>query len=193
MTFFDDLYQKLFPAKKQSPKLVHEVINRSDQYLIDYAAWFGSDRMRAQLQAIISGYEAKLLKNTSFYDVHLLHSSYANGFALSYNQDIGKKDFQFLFDYFSERIQELPYKIANSDVMISEKADFIETKEKHYLKPKINTVEPPIDQQFGNILIEHILVDDKPSYLKLVASVYSDSLYQKPLTFEDLFKHIFRL
>ena len=52
-------------------------------------------------------------------------------------------------------------------------------------------MEPPIDQRYGNISLELILYNDKPHYLKLMASVYSDRLYSEPESFSDLVELLF--
>lgn len=192
MSFFDDLYQKLFHSESASKPLVHEVIKRSLQYKRDYLNWIGSDLMNYQMSQFQEGYWLKKNKIQGGFDVHLLNTSHANGFALSYNQELSAAEFQYFFDFLAEKIKLLPYKLSNSDIQIIEKDKSVETKEKHYLKPIIASGDSPIDQQFGNILIEHILINDAPSYIKLIASFYSDRLYKPAAPFDDLITHIFK-
>lgn len=191
MAFFDQVYQKLFPSKGQKHKsLVHEIIDRSDRYTKEYEVWKNSIQRKELVKTVGNSYHMKEKGFVGSPDVHLLDSKYSNGFAISFDDTLNKKEFQFLFDWFAEKVQELGYKKSTSDLLVSDKGKHVESKEKHYLKPEIKDITP-IDQKFGNILIEYILIDGKPSYLKLVANVYSDRMYQKPEQFEKLAEYLF--
>ena len=191
MAYFEDLYQRLFTKQQKQPQLSHEVIRRSEKYTQRYLQWMQKDLLKDYLDKYQRGYHYKKLKIQSSYDVHFFSSNMANGFALSYNSDIPPIEFQFLFDYFAERVLTLNYKKANSDVMITEKGEVIETKEKHYLKPISSTSAPKVEQHYGNILIEYIRIDDRPSYIKVMASTYSDQLYAAPISFDELLEYLF--
>lgn len=191
MAYFEDLYQRLFTKQQKQPQLSHEVIRRSEKYTQHYRQWLESDQLKNYLDKYQKGYHYKKLKIQSSYDVHLFSSSMANGFALSYNSEIPPIEFQYLFDYLAERVLALKYKQANSDVMIVEKGEVIETKEKHYLKPVSESGTPKVEQHYGNILIEYIRIDDRPSYIKVMASTYSDQLYAAPLDFDELLEYLF--
>ncbi|MGB3467051.1 MAG: hypothetical protein WBA74_17350 [Cyclobacteriaceae bacterium] len=194
MTFIKDIFDKLFPQKGLGNQVVHnEVIDRSEAYIKRYRQW-QQDRSDEIYGEIATGYEEKLFENeNSKVRVHLLVSKYSNGIAISYDEDhFTKEEFSFLFDSLAERVGEFEkYRTVNSDYIIKEKGKQLETKEKYYLKPLTSKNDTIVDQQFGNILIEHILIDDKPSYIKLMANVYSDSKYSEARTFSELIKIIF--
>ncbi len=189
MTYFKDIFDNLFPQKLADNKVVlNDIIDRSEAYTERYHNWLAESAKKC-FEEIETGYQEKLLKKeNSEVNVHLLHSKYSNGIAISYDENIhSKEEFSFIFDEIADKISRLEeYKKVNSDFIIKEKKTFIETKEKHYLKPIITKNDPIADQQFGNILIEHILIDDKPNHIKLMANVYSDSLYKEPKQFENL-------
>ncbi len=191
MAYFEDLYQRLFSKQQKQPQLSHEVIKRSDKYTDGYRQWCQQDQLPDYLDKYQKGYHYKKLKIQSSYDVHLFSSSMANGFALSYNVEISPIEFQYLFDYLAERVLTLPYKQANSDVMISEKGEIIETKEKHYLKPVSGNYTSKVEQHYGNVLIEYVRIDDSPSYIKVMATTYNDQLYDEPLSFDELLDYLF--
>ncbi len=191
MSYFDDLYRKLFTKAARSSQITHEVLKRSERYEQAYQEWCEQPQLTEYLDKYQKGYHYKMLKVRSSYDVHLFQSSLANGFALSYNPDISKQDFQFLFEHFARKTHALEYKQANADTMITDKGEFIETKEKYYFKPISHSGSTKVQQHYGNILIEHILVNDKPSYIKVMASVYSDQLYAAPLEHSELVDYLF--
>lgn len=195
MTYFQNLIDKLFPQKLGDNKVVlNDVIQRSENFTQKYQQWVddSSDRVFSEIE---KSYQEKLLQQeNSDVDVHLLHSKYSNGIAISFNKKhFTVEEFAFLFDLLADKLSQLEeYRKVNSDYLIREKKTFIETKEKHYLKPIIPKDAEVADQQFGNILIEHILIDDKPNYIKLMANVYSDSLYSEPKEFEKLLSYVFK-
>lgn len=125
-------------------------------------------------------------------NVHVFATKMSNGFALSYSNEFDRQEFQFLFDLLAEKARALGYRLVNSDVQIGEKGDVIETREKHYLKPPQTRGVKKIDQQFGNILVEYVMVNDQPSYIKLLANIYSDRLYKEPDDHQDLIAHLFQ-
>ena len=120
--------------------------------------------------------------------IHLLNSKYAKGIAISQIADIDKRSLQYLLDLLAERVVNLGYKMANSDEIIRDQGSYMESIEKRYLKPISNT--EIADQKYGNILLEYICIDNKPSHLKLTANVYSDHKFGEPKEFDSLLKEI---
>jgi len=191
MGFFEDVYNKLFSKSQSNAKILHEVLERSDTFKSDYLKWMLESGLDDKLNSIRTSYELKKKGIEQNPIIHVLSSKYANGFAISFSDYFLKSDFAFLLEYFGKKTKELGYKLSNNDLTISDKGKYTQTIEKLYLKPIISA-EPPIDQKYGNILIENVLIDDKPSYLKLHASIYSDSLYKNALSFEDYLAHILK-
>ncbi|RED97051.1 hypothetical protein [Marinoscillum furvescens] len=192
MTFFDQIYERLFPSKQAEGVVMQELIKRKDSYLEDYNRWKNSYKKTDMVQAVADSYRLKLDRMVGEPDVHILNTSLSNGFAISYHEHLGVTEFKFLFDWLAEKVQQLNYKKANADITITEKKDFVETKEKYYFKPRqLKNETEELRQYFGNILIEHIVIDKRPSYIKLTANTYSDRQYQKPDSFELLAKYLF--
>src|SRR5690606_3879802 len=144
-----------------------------ETYLKRYHEWKGSGRLTALLKEVARSYYLKQQAIDNNPDVHLLQSNYANGFAISYSSEINKDDFLYFFDWLAERVEGLGYKRSNSDILVTDKKTYVESREKHYLKP-VTGSEKPTDQKFGNILIESVSIDENPSYIKLIANIYSD-------------------
>ena len=192
MNFFDNLYQKFF-ASKATPgfKLHNEVIKRHAKYLYHYQEWKDSDRPGHIISDYSKSYYLKHSGIESEPGVHVFNSPAANGFAFTYHPSLGKDEFQYLFDLLADKVKLLGYRMVNSDVYVAEKADFIETREKHYLKPPLSAFDKTTDQYYGNILVEYIKVNDEPSYIKLLANTYSDRLYMEPRPYNELIEHLF--
>ena len=194
MTNFRDYLNKLFPGKSGTNKVVlNEVIKRSDAYQRRYMEWEASDQQTAAYAAVAEGYQTKLLNEEGpGVQVHLLRSQYANGIAISFHDSgMSKESFSFLFDHIAEKVRKIDgYRRVNADYLITERENYVETKEKYYLKPVVTKDTSKVNQRYGNILIEHILNDDKPIYIKLTANVYSDSNYHDAESFEGLMSYL---
>jgi hypothetical protein len=195
MSFFDSIYQRLFPKKNpQGSRVLHkEVIDRKNRFEKEYGQWLEEGRAARMLKEVENSYYMKRQNLESNLQVHLLSSVYANGFAISYHPDYTGQEYEFLFDYLKNEILSLGYKLSNSDRQVKEKNDYIETIDKHYLKPVFDlTPGTPSDQKWGNILLEYVKIDDVPSYLKLQVSIYSDSYYTKALDYDSFLNEIFK-
>lgn len=191
MSFFDHIYQKLFSERDNTPKILfHERIQRKERYLKQYSEWRESTQHFDLLRAIASSYEAKQRGDFGTPNVYVLTTTSADGFAISYDASIPSRSFQFLFDWFGEKVIDLGYLLYNSDVTMVEKGSSVESKEKHYLKPSPELESNKQTLHYGNILIEHILTDDHPTYIRLMASTYPDREHQKPDNFGQLLDYL---
>ncbi|MEO9476534.1 MAG: hypothetical protein ABJG41_13410 [Cyclobacteriaceae bacterium] len=188
MTFFDQVYNKLFTSKPTG-LILHEVLKRNSSYLDEYLLWKESKVPNQLLHNIAESLRLKqdgILKKP---DVHHFSSDLNNGFAITYDSSLDKTHFKFLFDLMAEKVQELGYKISVSDLMVTGKKKYVESKEKYYLKNRISDTTP-IDQKYGNVIIELISIDDEPSFIRLMAQAYNDRLYKEPENFDDLAKYL---
>ena len=194
MSFFDDVVGKLFGKQPSKTAYIHEILERSEKDLVNYERWINSEERPELIKEIERAYYLKKQGVLSQIDVHLLDSKYANGFAISYTETIGKENFQNIFDYLKDRALENGYKIAQADRRILDKPSHEETIEKWYLKPISEEMEGGIvNQRFGNVLIEKIEVDRKPSYIKFMANVYQDRQYTEAEPFQNLLDKVFEL
>lgn len=60
------------------------------------------------------------------------------------------------------------------------------SKETHYLKPVIQSFEPPYRQEYGNILLEMESRNQVPRYIKLKVTSYAGFDYEPPKDFDEL-------
>lgn len=197
MDFLDDLFKKLFPKRNQNIPLVKESLERSEKDKLAFDTWTTSYDATRWYNEILLAYEQKKQGLTSTQiDVHLFRSAASNGIAISYTNAMSAIHFRFLFDRLKESVLSLPYpyKLYTSDRAHYERQNYVETIEKHYLKPVYGRMEQGklLPQFYGNILIEYILIDNKPSFIRLLANVYSDRLFSPHQPFEELVYELFR-
>ncbi len=197
MNFFNQIYQKIFPNAENgaaSPIEVRETIKRNTVYLEAYQDWIAKQAPQKLIDPIQKAYHFKKVNINSPIQVHLLRSGGANGFAISYDPAFGKDSLQFLLDYWQHKIKNLNYHLQIAERRITEKKDYVETKEKYYLKPSIRLEAMQnklCNQLYGNILLEYVQIDNQPSYLKVLVTYYVDALFSKALDYDDLVKILF--
>jgi len=193
--FVDRMIKKLFGDKQDSPMEdmapVKEKLTRGEKFLDGFREWKDSDRSAAVFtrlaslhRDVLNGEETDLL--------HIHKTPQANGFFFDDRTGVEAEEFSFILDYFKDRALEEGYSIYSSEKRYQEKSDSVQEMERHYLKPSIDpALELPIDQRYGNILLEYVAYNDKPAYLKVMVSCYSDRNYTKALDFQDLAAKLF--
>ncbi|SMD41608.1 hypothetical protein SAMN00777080_0133 [Aquiflexum balticum DSM 16537] len=194
-SFIEDVLGKLFP-KKSSPVTIKENFTQTESEKENTDSWLTSDEGESLIKLVFKNYHFKKSGINAHPEIHILNSPYANGFAVSYESPFNEKTFSQLFFAFGRRMLDLGYQRVSLDRKIEEIQENVRTTEKQYFKPPLNTADltQKIDQLFGNVSIEKVSVNDKPSYLKILVTVYSDHLYRpaKPfdLFVEELFESI---
>jgi hypothetical protein len=191
-SFIDDVFGKLFP-KKSKQVSVKENFKQSESEIHAGEKWEDSEDGRELIKLISKNYHFKKSGMNSHPEVHILNSPYANGFAVSYDSPFNEKTFSYLFFAFGRRVVDLGYSRVSLDRKIEEVNDQVKTTEKQYFKPPLSNVDfgKKINQLFGNISIEKVNVNDKPSFLKVLVTVYSDHLYQEALPFDQFIDLLF--
>lgn len=195
MHYFDKIWSQLFPQSRPSHlPILEEALLRSDTDKQNYWRWLNAGSYHKLLSDVREGYEQKKRNLPgSRLEVHILKSDQSNGIAITYPNHVQAAHFEHLFDLLRDRTQNLGYQHYTSGRRVFDRAKYIETIDKHYLKPpKQGLKEPPFDQQYGNILIELIWIDRRPSFMRLMAHVYSDHLFGKARTFDELLEHLLR-
>lgn len=167
------------------------LIKEIDQTDLD--SWIDSEESSSLFALIYKNYHYKRAGINDHPQVHVFDSPYANGFALSYEKPLDAKSFSRLFLAFSQRLLALGYKQVSLDRKLEEINDQVKVTEKFYFKPPLQLPEEGelISQLYGNVVLEKVNVNNEPSYIKLLVTVYSDRLYQDAKPFDQLMDGIF--
>jgi len=188
--FFDDLYQKVFKSSEKTP-LNHKE-NFELKELDNEAAetWSKSTEV---LGKIYKSYSFKKLQLNESPQVHILDSKYAKGFAVTCEEPLTPETFSMLFLAFGQRVLALGYKQVSLDRKLEEINEQVRCTEKFYFKPPLQIPEQNalISQLYGNVAIEKITLNNQPSYLKVLATFYSDRLYEEPKSFDEFLDGLF--
>ncbi len=194
MSFFDQVYSKLFNGENGiSPVEEHKLLIRGKRYQTAYENWLESPRfteIRAQIKTSIV-LKQKELDQEPF--VHILDTPNNKGLAIDHSEFFANGEFSFLMDWLAEKItKDFPYKLVNSDLRIKETSQSVITTERRYLKPRPQ-FESPIDQQFGNVILENQIKGKEQRLLKIQVNSYQDRSYSSPRHFRELMDHLFKI
>lgn len=192
-SFLDDLFKKVFKPSDKSPMRLKEnfVIKEIEQTDLDL--WIETEESAQLFALVYKNYHFKRTGINGRPQVHIFDSPYANGFAVTYENPFNAKSFSRLFLAFSQRLLALGYEQVSLDRKFEEINDQVKVTEKFYFKPPIQLPAEGelISQLYGNVSLEKVNVDNEPSYIKLLATVYSDRLYQDAKSFDQLMDGIF--
>ena len=188
MNFADTLIEQLFsqPVSHYQP-LYTEVLERSRAERYHYQDWIREEKFRALGQTFSLAVYLKKHQLITGANVHTYHSAEANAFSLSCYPGLDPKSFRFYFDYLKDTILEMGYNLDLAERSYSDRRHYIETTERYVLKfPETYRIGEQYHPLYGTLLLEMVCIDDKPSYLKVMASYQQDALYAEPLSFEEL-------
>jgi len=192
------LLRKLFRLREgetpaYQPPIHAEQLIRSAKEEFQYSDWIYNRSHEPFLKTIHENYRLREQNQQGPLNLFIFSSAASNGFYFGFDSGhFSKNDFKFLFEYLKDRALELGYQLRNANRDYDEKGDYVRITERYYLKPVSvkEALDPPVDQRYGNLELEHVLVNDTPSYVKLMAHVYSDRNYQEPLPHNELVSHL---
>lgn len=190
-SFIDEVLGRLFP-KKHVPVNIKENFTQSAEEQKSIDKWMTSLEYKELLGLVSKNYYFKKSNINAQPEIHLLNSPYANGFAVSFDAPLTEETFTKLFFAFGKKILELGYRQVSLDRKFEEINEQVRCTEKQYFKPPLSSADlhQKIDQLYGNVSVEKITIDNKPSYLKVLVTVYSDHLYLKARPFEGFVDHL---
>lgn len=189
-SFWNQVKSVFQQAEQSSPAqpAIHEVISREAASEVAYERWKNTaakERMLAWLSE-----QHRVFKGRGRQDeaVDFLDTPSTKGFVVHFFQtQYSKEEVIFFFDYLKELILALNYRSQISDRRIFSRNQWVETQERHYLKPRNTfTAGEKIDQKFGNITLELEFRDDQVRNLRLRATIYKDALYEEADGFSAL-------
>lgn len=195
--FWQNIKNIFQSAEESSPTepVLHHVIERSKKEQEDYEFW-KTTLVRRRLTDWLSDQYAIYRVVAADVDSALdfLNTPSTKGFVIHFYQtQYSKRDAIHFLDYFKEQIKKLNYRSQLSDTRTFNRKDWVETIERHYLKPRI-TFDPAEkqDQRYGNIMVELELRDDKPYRLKFSATSYRDHLFKDADDFKELMQMVLK-
>lgn len=192
MTNINDLLNNLFNGKGSN--FTHkENFTQSLAEEQRVREWISSSEGKALFDQIFKAYGLEKAGLPDHLELHVLNSPYANGFALTYSPSMTEKTFSDLFFAFGLRMLDLGYYRVSLDRTMRETAGLIKTAEKQYFKPSVPKIDAQkTEQLYGNVSIEKDLVNNRPSFLKILVTVYSGYHYRDARPFDQFMEDLFK-
>lgn len=185
-------FKSLFKeAEQSSPSkpLIHEMIERSEDERKDFNFWKSTLVRKRLVDWLIDQYAIYQVQPDHIDEaLDFLNTPSSKGFVIHfYRTRYSLRDITHFFDYLKQQVLKLNYRNQISDIRTYNRSNWVETVQRHYLKPRPNFERKgKINQQFGNITIEFHLRDDQPHYLKFQATSYKDHLFEDAKEFKEL-------
>lgn len=163
------------------------MIERNEEELAAYEHWKTTAGPRRLFDWLLNQYDRHRDELPTDETIDFLNTPSSKGFVVYFHQmNYTREEITHFFHYLKERVQTLDYRINISDRRVFPSRSWVETQERHYLKPQVNYKDAKMDQAFGNIMIEFELRNDVPHNLRLRATIYNDSLYEAKGSFGGL-------
>jgi len=182
-------------AEESSPSqpAIHKLIERSETEQKDYEQWKNTLVRRRLMDWLNDQYAIYRVAPDDIDEaLDFLDTPSSKGFVIHFFKTrYSQRDIVHLFDFLKEQVLKLNYKTQVSDLRTYNRSNWVETVQRHYLKPRPNfQQEGKFEQIYGNVMIEFLLKDDEPYNLKFRATSYKDHLFHDAEEFKDLMQHI---
>ena len=189
---FKNLFKEAEQSSPSNP-LIHEMIQRDEAEQKDYNFWKNTLIRRRLIDWLNDQYAIYLVQPEDIDEaLDFLDTPSSKGFVIHFHRTrYSRRDVTHFFDYLKEKVLRLNYHTQISDTRTYNRPKWVETIERHYLKPKPDfESEGKINQQFGNITIELQLRNDKVRHLKFQATVYKDHQFEDAKEFQELMQRV---
>ena len=194
--YFKNLFDKAGESSPSQP-LIHEMIVRSDEEREDYAHWKKTLVCRRLEDWINNQYAIYRVTPRDIDEaIDFLDTPSSKGFVIHFSKTrYSRRDATHFFDFLKEQVLALEYRSQISDLRTYNRPDWVETIERHYLKPGPRIRKEPQEdgrflQKYGNITIELELRNEQVFNLRFRATSYQDSLFKEAREFEELIQRI---
>lgn len=190
--YLKGLFDKSAESSPTQPYL-HELIERSTDEKADYAHWKNT-LVRRRLTDWLSDQYAifRVLPDDIDEAMDFLDTPSSKGFVIHFHKTrYSRRDVTHFSDYLKEQVLALDYRTQISDTRTFNRTHWVETIERHYLKPRPDFMsKEKFNQKYGNITIEVVLRNEQPHHFKFQATSYKDHLFQDAQAFEELMQTV---
>lgn len=163
-----------------------KVLTRSDDFEAQYNNWKSNGDAALMLKLLRATIEGSTGSEESSPGFDFYNLPGAKGFSVYGLSATDPGNYRFLMDLFKERLLEMDYRLYSSTIEQKTKIDLPHTAERHYLKPAARSTDKPMEQLYGNVLIELEIPDGRVKQLKLLATHYTGYDYRPVRDFDEL-------
>lgn len=189
-----DLFNKIFPsyaAKNENGQPVNiRPLIRGEAYKKDFSWWQQSAASGTLRELLLESYLTRSQKASTIH-IALYTAPGAIGLTIKMPNDTEVKTYRFLLDFLRDQAMAKQYYLYSSAIeeRWTEQTQYF--YERHFLKPNILNEDYPIDQRYGNIMLELEMEADHVKYLKIMSTYHTGYNYKSPLGFDALVRYLF--
>jgi len=199
MNLFSRLFSQIYPNQPgekptESEVLVREPIKHNKVFLNAYQKWKYNEMHHGLLNDLNEKRAQRKEQSPEKVNYFEVQNSTYSGFYFYGEPRWSSTDYTYLVHYFLEQLTSIDYFLANSVREVIEAPEELKTTEQFYFKPALKfRKEPPYNQLYGNLEVEHKIVDGETKMVKLMSSVYKDQHYNEAMGFDKLLNKLFLL
>lgn len=191
--FWKNIKQLFQSSEKSSPTqpAIHEMIERSAAEQEDYIQWKRTSSSKRLLDWL-NNQHVEYIINPKHTDeaIDFLNTPSSKGFVIHFHETrYNKREIIHFFDFLKEKVLTVNYRTYMSDFRTYNRPDWVETIQRHYLKPSIylrSNDQKKSKQLYGNITIQLLLRNDQVRNLKFSATSYKDHKFEDADDFREL-------
>lgn len=204
-----DQVKSMFREAEQSQAkepVLHEVLSRHKDKAEAYEHWREGLICRRLLDWLSNQYALYLTEPTRVdQGLDFLSTNSQKGFVIHFSDTkYSLQEAEFFQLYLRERVLTQSYRTQVADARTYSKGGATERTDRYYLKPRPQWAHPDgpdaiidghtadqHDQQFGNVMIELVVRNEKPHQLRFSAAIYHDRVYKDATGFGALMDIVF--
>ena len=200
MSWWTEVKALFNSAQESSPTepVLHEVLTRHRTHAEAFAEWRGGLVSRRLVDWLADQYARYLTDRRRVErSIDFLDTPSSKGFVIHFEDlQYSLREAEFTQLYLRQRVLSREYRTQIADTRTYSRGRHTERTDRYYLKPRTNFTAPngpgapmdghtadQFDQQFGNVLIELVVRDERPHHLRFSAPVYHDRIYRKADSF----------
>lgn len=191
-SYFKNMFRQAEESSPSQP-LIHEMISRSEEEKQDYERWKNTLVCRRLKDWLSDQYAIyQVLPHDIDEALDFLNTPASKGFVIHLHKTrYSLRDMRHFLDFLKEQVLAVGYRTQISDARTYQRPHWVESIERHYLKPRANkSADSTFSQAYGNIMIELELRNDQLHYLRFRATAYQDRLFEEAKDFKELMQVI---
>lgn len=165
-------------------------LKRSEAFKEAFENWKATGKPDTLLNSLLKNFLSGEPPQDSSVQIDMHISPGANGLSITGLKSLENDQYRFLMDLFRERLVNLKYRPYSSTFEEKPRGDRLIRYERHYLKPGVFSEQPPMEQLYGNMLLELELSNGEVDYLKMLATYYTGYDYKPAGNFDELVRVI---
>lgn len=187
---FNDIFKRLLGLSGNAPTCTR--LQRAPKYKEAYKGWVQQQVYLNWTRPFFKSYHYQKAGLPAEFRVQLVEAENMRGAIFFYDPSIGNNNFTYFFDLLKDRVAEQGYTVHSCDKLQVRHERYTEQIEKHLLTPPASDLPGSslCNQLYGNVVLDYVLVNKHPGYIRFIVNTYNDPYFSKPLPFDELLEQV---